>query len=211
MARAEEDPKNLLGELGFVLMAAGLSKRSGFQKLLRTWEGKPLYRHIFDLLVDLPFGAGVIVSNLPDIRQATEETRFSWIPNPEAASGKASTIRRGTDTLLRMTEREGKTLRGIFYFVADQPYISAQTCLEMAALFRTYPGHIVYPCSSESGKKKRANPMLFPRLACDRLLCLQGDEGGVRLLDEGFPSLALEIDRPEEGRDFDHAEDFEKD
>ncbi len=195
-----------------IVMAAGLSRRSGFQKLLKDLNGKKLYEYIFDTLSELDFAEVLVVSNLDELKTSAKRLNFSHIYNPEAESGKASTIRLGTEYFVKRIKDKSyeREIKGIYFFVCDQPFISKETILDIRNKFELEGSErIIYPVYiGEQGKKRRGNPIVFPLESCQLLMELRGDEGGVKLIDDGFASKSLELERFQESADFDRAEDF---
>lgn len=193
-------------------MAAGLSKRSGFQKLLKAVDGKKMYRHIFDLVKRMNFSEVLLVSNEAEIREYAAKCNFSSIENPIAESGKASTIRLGCEYFIdKLKSKQLTNIKGLYFFVCDQPYISEETVVSIKNKFEENGEEtIVYPIYIGEGFRKRGNPVIFPLETLSMLRNLKKDEGGVKLIDEGFPSVFVEIYSVKESKDFDYAEDFDK-
>ncbi len=230
----EQEPRELATqELAAIVMAAGLSRRAGFDKLIAPVGGRALYRHILETLSSLPWAHVLVVSENQAIKETAEALGFWVIPNPEAHSGKASTIRRGVQALLEMTPKKPMELladeararetrararetgapKGIAFFVCDQPHISRETILSLAERFLEKGDHIVYPLyPKEKGANgrtfERGNPMIFPICLAEDLQRLQGDQGGAKLLDRHL-NEGLVLGSAEEAKDYDVASDFE--
>ncbi|MDO5732724.1 MAG: nucleotidyltransferase family protein [Eubacteriales bacterium] len=191
-----------LARIHAIVMAAGLSRRAGFQKLLAEVDGQAMYLYILDRLEALGFKSRVVVSNLVPLCEAARSRGFQVLANPDAERGKSTTIRRGLEAIAEHLDPGD----GIAFFVCDQPYMSEETILRMAETFDLHPEAIVYPVYGVEAR--RGNPMVFPARLFDELMALEGDEGGIVLIPK-HSHLEFEVADLREARDFDLASDFD--
>lgn len=161
-------------KLGIVLMASGLSRRFGSNKLLYPIKGKPMYLHALESLAcvketlspDIQVQV-VVVSQYPEIIRKAQSLNMQAVDNPDSQQGITASIRLGLANLPADTEHYG-------FFVADQPFLQAAV---IESLIRQYlTSHQGIGCVSARGSP--GNPVIFSRKYLPELLALQGDSGG---------------------------------
>lgn len=147
-----------------ILMAAGASSRMDCNKLFLKIDDQPLYRHMLQLLSQLPLCQCVVVTRYREIEQEAREIGFCTVWNERAVEGISTTVAAGTQAVNQAD--------GLMYFVCDQPSMDQATCLR---LMQHFDGkHVVIPVFGE----RAGNPCIFPFFMRQALLQLQGDEGG---------------------------------
>lgn len=150
-------------QIGLIVMASGLGKRFGADKLMADFCGKPLAAHAMDAIPEgiararvvtrservaelaRARGLGVILHSLPDI---------------------SDTVRLGVQAM------EG--MDGCFFLVADQPALKRATLERMMAAFCEDPTRIVRAAFGGAP----GNPVLFPAALFGELARLSPGEGG---------------------------------
>ena len=126
-------------------MAAGNSRRFGSNKLLYTYEGKPLYRHGLELLLKLKQEMGTeltvtVVTQYPEIltevRDIFEKYGMAGMQAvfcEESKLGASYTIKAGVEAVLSQYSVSGLTKAGqsiaeepdyLMFMVADQPNLT---------------------------------------------------------------------------------------
>ncbi len=217
--------------LHLVVLAAGLSSRYGNKnenKLLAVLEGKPLYRHLLDRLIHIKDARDdvddlTIVCQRGEIYDACRhDKRVFCVENRNPEEGIASSMKIGLTTVgcliasefRAFVHEKGQTTHTplhdthtMFCFVADEPYLQADT---INAFFDGF---------KESGKKLGAvslegmpyNPCAFRNDCWQELSDLAGDIGGKQLIrryadDVYYYPLAPE--RAREVADIDYKEDL---
>ena len=114
-----------LPEVTAVLMASGFGRRYGGNKLLDNLNGKPLYRHALDHIVQaLGEDELIVVTQYEEIFRQVREMGIRAVMNRQAAEGISASIRLGTERALQ--ERPEKTDPVLLFFAADMPYLSAE-------------------------------------------------------------------------------------
>ena len=128
-----------------IYMAAGNSRRFGSNKLLYLYEGKPLYRHGLDLLLELKQEMGekltvTVVTQYPEILEEVQDifercgmegmqAEFC----EESRLGASYTIRAGIEAVISQDPvsgqpKEGQSMIGekdyLMFMVADQPHLT---------------------------------------------------------------------------------------
>jgi molybdenum cofactor cytidylyltransferase len=152
------------GGLAAVVLAAGLSRRMGEDKLLlQTTDGLLCERA---LTLAERFPVRVLVTNTPQLRALGEARGFAAVENPKAAQGIGTSVAAGTAAL-------PQTVSGCIYFNADQPRLSESlVSLLVEAFAKT--DRIIVPRTADGTK----NPCIFPRRYFPELCALAGDRGG---------------------------------
>lgn len=190
--------------LYLILLASGGSTRYGANKLLETVDGKPMFRHILDLLVkcraENPGNVRVtVVSRYGEILDAARREGCIAVRNDRTEEGISLSLRMGLEAALREEAgnaaagngaddigvrardagADGKTAEGecAVFFTADQPYLSYDTLkgfLGRAA--ETEKGILTASNGGSPG-----NPVSFDRKYFEELMTLKGDTGGRRI------------------------------
>ena len=161
-------------QIEWILLAAGLSRRFGGNKLLFPVDGKAMYRHGFEKMISLARRRKERVTVVTSSHRIAEEVQkvaeVVWNPAPQR--GMSSSIQ---CALLHLGIQQG---RAYLFFVADQPY------LPEVDLHGFVEGFL------RSGKRMGCvtdgvvwgNPCIFCAEAAQALFALQGDVGGKVLL-----------------------------
>lgn len=157
-----------------ILLAAGFSRRFGGNKLLATWEHKPLYLHTLLALDRLVRERGdcrlTVVTQYREIEKSARDLGAQVCWNHHSEEGIASSLRLGLESA---SEAE-------YYLccVADQPQLTAQ--LVSAFLDAFFASGKELGCVAHQGIP--GNPVIFHRRYRGELLALQGDVGGKKVL-----------------------------
>ncbi len=180
-----------------VVMAAGLSKRMGADKLQLPLNGKPLFTYVLELVAQMPFAARIIVTNQPEIAAYAKAHGLAVVPSPDAALGMGHSVAAGAQAV-------DKDTAGILFINADQPFVAQNVVEELCKVF-AQQDKIIVPCV----KGRPSSPCIFPMRFCAELCALTGDKGG-RQVYEKHPNQTFfaEQDRIESFTDLDCPEDY---
>jgi molybdenum cofactor cytidylyltransferase len=167
------------GKLHLILLASGGSARYGANKLLIPIDGKPMFRHIFDLLVryreENPEKTDLtVVSRYDEILDAARKAWCIAVRNDRTVEGISLSLRMGLEEALRSGAEDASGGDCAVFFTADQPYLRYETLrdfLERAAL--SDKGIV-----SASHDDTPGNPVSFDRKYFAELMELTGDAGG---------------------------------
>ena len=128
-----------------IYMAAGNSRRFGSNKLLYLYEGKPLYRHGLDLLLELKQEMGekmsvTVVTQYPEILEEVQDifercgmAGMQAVFCEKSRLGASYTIRAGIEAVIAQDPVSGQTKEGqsmigekdyLMFMVADQPHLT---------------------------------------------------------------------------------------
>ncbi len=194
-----------------IYMAAGNSRRFGSNKLLYTYEGKPLYRHGLNLLLELKREMGAeltvtvvtqypeILTEVQDIFEKCRMAEMQAVFCEESRLGASYTIKAGIEAVLSQyavsdQTKSGQPMTGaqdyLMFMVADQPnltldsvrkLIRAAGSCEQAA--PSEPPAVSQPetLSLRCGSTP-GNPCMFRADLIPELLTLIGDQGGRKVL-----------------------------
>lgn len=199
-----------------IILAAGEAQRFGQSKQLLDWRGEPFVRAVAKTAVEAGLSPVVVVTGAyaDKVEAAVEGLPVKIAYNEAWQSGQASSIRQGVKTLtdpLRHSvppppfsaESRGKRGRpgGAIFLLADQPQV---TLTILRALVEEHASTLA-PVIAPMIEDRRANPVLFDRVAFPDLMKLEGDVGGrgifskynVSYLPWHDDALLLDVDTPE--------------
>lgn len=162
-----------------ILLAAGLSRRFGSNKLLAPLDGKPLYRHTLDKLTALRAAAPeqyrlYLVSRWPEVLKAALEADWAVLDHPHSERGISSSLQLGLQAALEQAEPEDR----FAFFVCDQPYLQRNTIRAFLEGFAASGKGLGCLCADGIP----GNPAVFSSRYVPELLALTGDTGGRRVL-----------------------------
>ena len=184
-------------KIGAVLMASGLGRRFGSNKLLTAVEGIPLYRRAMTVLAGAGFDRLAVCSPYREVLSAGESMGFLPLYNPDGAEGIAASVRLG------VTQMEG--MDGVLFSVCDQPFLTTQSIINLINAFQESKTSI---CAL-AWQGRRGNPVLFPADLFGELATLTGDRGGGVLIKRHPHRLMLvEAASPRELADIDTLADL---
>ena len=180
---------------GGVVMASGLGRRFGGNKLLALFRGKPLIQWALDITEGL-FSRRVVVTRS---REVAELCRRQEVPVVfHSLPFRSDTVRLGLEAL--------GELPGCLFCPADQPLLSRETVEALAWHAAREPEWIW----RTAWQGKAGAPVLFPRWAFPELRSLPEGKGGgavaaryperVRLIPVSGPWELADVDRPEDLR-----------
>lgn len=183
-----------------VLLAAGLARRMGRQKLLLQLQGKPVVRwsveHIVSHVED------VVVVTGPDdtaIRQALEDLAVRFVVNPRPQDGQGTSIAAGVAALKPWTT-------AALIALGDQPRMPAAVVPALLEALRRSGKAIVAPVY----QGVQGTPVVFSSEIFAELRALKGDAGARAVVNanpERVETVAFDLAMPP---DVDTPEDYAK-
>ena len=170
-----------------IYMAAGNSRRFGSNKLFYELDGKPMYRHLLERLIEIKDRYNKLKSDSPAI-DITVVTRYreildycSSIPDCHAVlsldseKGISHTIKAG---IMAVQEQKKTSMQDYYMFaVADQPYLKSQSVIKLIDKVLENKGNKQLVFSLHCGDAV-GNPCVFHSSLIPQLLSLEGDKGG---------------------------------
>ena len=170
-----------------IYMAAGNSRRFGSNKLFYELDGKPMYRHLLDRLVEIEnrYNKSKSDSRTIDITVVTRYREIldycACIPDchavisPDSEKGISYTIKAG---IMAVQEQKKTGMQDYYMFaVADQPYLKSQSVIKLIDRVLKNTGGKRLTFSLRCGDAV-GNPCVFNSSLIPQLLSLEGDKGG---------------------------------
>ncbi|HEX5807163.1 MAG TPA: selenium cofactor biosynthesis protein YqeC [Anaerolineales bacterium] len=185
-----------------IVLAAGGSTRFGKPKQLLEWKGRPFVRAVAQTALEAGLSPVIVVggAHVQQVASALEDLEVIVIDNPEWELGQGSSITAGVKGLSASKMGSGIVGSAIF-LLADQPQVTPSV---LRALIEKHAEGL-YPIVAPMVLDRRANPVLFDRVAFADLMALEGDVGGraifhkhrVEYLPWHDDRLLLDVDTPE--------------
>jgi len=157
-----------------IYLAAGLSSRYGSNKLLAEVEGKPMYRHLLDILTVMKEEEPhrfelVVVTAYDEIEEALQGLPLKVVRNHHQELGTSHSIKLGLEACGEIGRHDH-----VMFAVADQPYLQEDELFGFIHMYkRSYKGIGVLCWKGEMG-----NPVIFQGQFVPELMALTGDVGG---------------------------------
>ncbi|WEX11666.1 molybdopterin-binding/glycosyltransferase family 2 protein [Chelativorans sp. AA-79] len=181
-----------------VLLAAGQSRRMGPQnKLLATFEGKPLVRRTAEqLLASRATGTVAVLGHEAEaVSDALAGLDLRTVFNADFATGLASSLKAGIRALPPSAD-------AALVALADMPGIAATDLDRLVAAFLAAGGRSIVRATHGG---KRGNPVILPRRLFSEVEKLEGDTGARQLVESAVdivdvelgPAASLDVDTPE--------------
>ena len=182
------------GDMGCIIMASGLGKRFGKNKLLTDFCGKPLISYILDVTSGL-FPKRIVVTRHAEVAKLCEHKNIDVVLH--ALPHQNDTIRLGLDKII--------DTKHCMFCTADQPLLQKDTITSLALLSINAPHKIIRPIYGSTP----GSPVIFPQWAFEDLLHLPEGNGGGYIIKQYPDSVQhLSIDNSYELEDIDTIEDL---
>jgi molybdenum cofactor cytidylyltransferase len=188
-------------------MASGFSRRFGGNKLLYEIGGKQMFEYGLEALstakrqlaaenINLDI---IVVTSYEKILKRAEEGGIKAEYNSSPEDGITSSIHLGladrdVDINPDPDINEAKDIAGFMFFVADQPYMKAESIANLVRIF----------CNGNKGiasvisNGRRSSPAIFDKKYKSELLDLTGDTGGSSIIKRNQEDIAyVEVERAE--------------
>jgi molybdenum cofactor cytidylyltransferase len=150
--------------VGCVIMASGVGKRFGGNKLAADFDGEPLIYRVFDSTEGI-FDKRVAVTRNPDTyalcKNKNIETIYHSLPY------RSDTVRLGIEAVK-------DNVSSCMFIPADQPLITKETIQELYFAAVNHPEYIWQP----EFEGVKGSPVVFPRWAFKELENLPQGKGG---------------------------------
>ena len=168
--------------IGCVILAAGIARRFGQQKLHAELDGRSLILRALDAVPeDCP---ACVVTGDPAIRAMAIERGMKFVTNSRPEDGISRSVRLGTQALA--------DCGAICFIPADQPLLSRRSVEKLLTVSQDNPDRIVRAVHGTVP----GNPYIFPRTYFPALMELRGDRGGSAVMQEN-PEAILPVELPE--------------
>lgn len=181
-ANAEEPPYS---RVGGVILAAGLSRRFGTNKLLAPFLAKPLVRWVVEAALDsrLRVVAVVLGHEQEEIHAALADleadARLIFVRNDRYLQGQSSSVIAGLSAV------ESK-VRAVMFLPGDQPRLDSAVINRIITAFEQGGHDICHPVVAG----RPCSPAIFGARHFPALRALRGDRGGRAVIDANPGSVA---------------------
>ncbi len=181
-----------------IILAAGAASRFGAPKLLQIWQGKPILHHVIETALQARLTPLLLVvgAYADQIQQAAQGYPVQIVPNPDWASGQASSICAAIQAL-------PPHVTAAAFLLGDQP----RTPEGLITLLRQEYAASPYPILIPEAQGRSGNPTLFDRSTFAALTALTGDSGGRQLFSR-FPPRKIPWPDPQVFQDIDTPDDY---
>lgn len=157
-----------------IYLAAGLSSRYGSNKLLEMVDGKPMFRHLLDILTVMKEEEPhryelVVVTAYDEIEESVKGLPVKVVRNNNQELGASHSIKLGLEACGEIGQHDH-----VMFAVADQPYVQEDELFGFIHMYkRSYKG---IGCLSYQGVM--GNPVIFQGKFVPELMALTGNVGG---------------------------------
>jgi len=184
------------GTIGCVIMASGLGKRFGGNKLMADFHGKPLTCHILEA-TDGIFAQRVVVTRSEEVSALCRERGIRTVLH--TLPHRSDTVRLGLEAMPGI----GRCM----FATADQPLLRKETVSALALASANDPDSIWRTvCDGTPG-----SPVIFPKWTFPELLTLpEGKGGGVVIKKHPERLRTVSVRDMYELKDVDSPEDLEE-
>ncbi len=157
------------GRAGCVIMASGLGKRFGGNKLMASFRRKPLIQYALDATEGI-FAGRVVVTRHREVEDLCREQGVPVLLHDRPY--RSDTVRLGLQSLMETAGADGLT--GCLFCQADQPLLQRQTVASLALCAAQEPDAIW----RTAWQGKAGAPVLFPAWTFPELCALPKGQGG---------------------------------
>ena len=206
---AELCRKNARPSVGCVIMASGLARRFGSNKLLADFGGRPLLCRALEVTATPALAARVVVTRSAEVKALCDAQAVPCLLH--SLPGRNDTVRLGLEALL--SELPG--LAGCIFLPGDQPLLRKESIEAMvrdfSALDEKERAILRLGFRAEDGTERLGSPVLFGSSYFGALCSLpEGKGGGVVIRQHPESVQAVYAARQEELEDADTAEELER-
>jgi molybdenum cofactor cytidylyltransferase len=188
-----------------VVPAAGVSARMGQNKLLLTFQGKPLIAHAVDTLLGSAVDEVVLVlgHEADKVREKLAGKSVRFVENPNYREGLSTSVRAGIEAVAAHAS-------AIMIYLADQPLLVPEEVNSLIRAFveaRKANKSIVVPFF----RGQRGNPVILDSAYRQAILDIAGDTGCRRVIKRNPDQVfAVEMETDHVVRDVDTIEEYER-
>lgn len=181
---------------GVVIMASGLGKRFGGNKLMEYLDGKPLIKWILDTTCDI-FDKKIVVTRCSEVKALCDESNIECILHE--LPNRNDTVRLGLSAIMKEVDY-------CFFALGDQPLIKKETIKKLIEKADETMDFIVRASYGDEA----GSPVGFPKAFFDELLKLPTGKGGGWVVKNNLSKVCtVEVQEEYELWDVDTVEDLE--
>jgi len=186
--------------VGAVILAAGLSRRMGQNKLTLMLDGIPIVEHVIRNLEVSDVDNIVLVysEHTKEVKKIADRHGIRSFRNDNAEEGLSTSVVKG------LTELYGN--EGVMFLLGDQPFILTEDINSIVSKFLENRSKIIVPMNYSG----RGNPILFPEKYFNEILDITGDSGAKQVLNRHEDEVVfVQVKDSKIQFDIDTPEDFE--
>lgn len=164
-----------------IILASGIGKRFGGNKLLTAIDGAPMLEHILNISQGL-FAQQIVVTRYKEVAEICAQQQIPCLLHDKPYL--SDTVCLGTAYIKQHLPQA----EGLLFAVADQPLLQQASLIRLADSFLAQPQkiHRLYY------KEIPGNPIIFPARFADELQQLPQDKGG-SVLTKKHPELVVKV------------------
>ena len=155
-------------KIGCVIMASGMARRFGSNKLLHDFHGEPMMVRILRSTAATTMSHRLVVTRHQEVEAICQAEQVPCLLHD--LPKRSDTVRLGVEELLTIEPN----LDGIMFAASDQPCLTADSIQNLCNAFGADPANIYRLC----WKDEMGNPVIFPRSTFEALLNLPEGKGG---------------------------------
>ena len=174
-------------KIGCVIMASGMARRFGSNKLLHDFHGEPMMVRILRSTAETSMQHRLVVTRHPEVESICQAEGVPCLLHD--LPKRSDTVRLGVEKLLE-TE---PNLDGIMFAASDQPCLTAESIQNLCNAFTRNPQLIYRLCYGDI----MGNPVIFPKSTFDALMNLPEGKGGGVIL-KAHPELVRTVSAKDE-------------
>ena len=188
-------------QIGCVIMASGISRRFGENKLLADFQGQTLIERVLKLTDGELFARRIVVTRTEEVAQICQNSDIEVILHD--CSGRGDAVRIGME---QMTDRKDR-LDGCIFIPCDQPLLQRKSLVRMMEKFSECSCGMIRLGYEE----KCGAPVLFSKEYFQELMELPSEKGGSFIIKK-YPEQVkiVQADCEYELSDMDTSEDYRR-
>lgn len=152
-----------------IILASGLSKRFGSNKLLESINGKPMVYYALKAAKESSLEKIVLIYKDDEVKNIAKQFNIPCILNKKYALGQSEGIKIGVKAYCNEDS--------FMFIMADQPFLTPSTINKLIEQFKSKDKIIVPKYKGRNG-----SPVIFPKRFIKDLLNLHGDVGGKKII-----------------------------
>lgn len=186
-----------------LVLASGLSRRMGRDKLLLPWHGRPLLEHVLTNVAQAPLDEVLVVISIERMEYLNKATTYKYLPilNPGPSLGIGTSLALGIRHLPHTAE-------AVVVLLGDQPEMDADDIVQIIKLYDQHRGNKII-IQTEYQNRKIGHPIIFSKHFFNDLGYLSEDVGGRKIIQDNPGDVVYYHSRNAYPNDIDTVEDYE--